>query len=590
MKETQPNSDSSFNKDVEVRIDDFLVVWPELSSDKSEEGKLRFEAMVESLRADDRLSGILYSRLAAMDTEDGWRKAEEITCLLEALHYLATPEQSKDVIRLLYDADSPLWQKKEFLFELSDIGDNLHAAQFSYFMTDIATANVMEKGGIVYHSHLGRIILLLVRARSNSEDTEEKQIYSMAIKHIQNIQVLLRPQALAAIHSGHSETPPGYWSNQAKEEARVLGKQATLLSMYHLKAVPELTSGQAPDQERGFPELVARHQLGELEANPHPATPTIGIEIEVRKDALLPEDSADWTFEQKQEYLARLKTKFENIEFSLIPPDVTDTHAFHEFAFEPKHNYLTLSREVQMLKKRGFIPESLRPPAMHITIGGINAKLDRRQENEAFALCRIIEATAWSTSHHRLLRRYARRTDEAIGWDCKGLAGVLDKKHDSFIKTNTDAAMVEFRTFQLKDIAGMNRTLAAFQTLGAAAAAAQRARGFSSGSKDMSDDDLELAAIWGQFESEVKQLFSEHGLRNPKRPYAPLQPENDTEGRYLRSVGAEELHVRSGFYKLAELLKEATEDPTSDGSLFVSDARKLVIEAGRKIAPVIYKR
>jgi hypothetical protein len=228
-----------------------------------------------------------------------------------------------------------------------------------------------------------------------------------------------------------------------------------------------------------------------------------------------------------------------------------------EFANLPSKHYETLGRETHALMEMGLINEQYKRHPVHITLGGVKttAAVD--------ALARGLEATGWSTTWGRLVRPALKDTS----WNHKGRAGIRNRPEEE-LELGSESG-VELRTFQLQSLDGLHRTLAGAYYLGSALRAWQLER------EDPSDEDSDrnrLARVWGRYSEQTKDLFQRYGV--PEPGYSWDAPELDDES--------------TGFWKLSNLLRHASEDKESDGAKFVSEMRKIVITARRDAKQIMY--
>ena len=196
---------------------------------------------------------------------------------------------------------------------------------------------------------------------------------------------------------------------------------------------------------------------------------------------------------------------------------------------------------------------------------------------ETFVLARTLEAAGWSTTGGRLLRPYLVKGVHGA-WGAKGVGGVKERKSDE-IKLGIHEA-VEFRTFQLQNLTGLDRTLRSAFLLGAALHAYQtEARGESVTTEGDPVIREQLSAIWEKFSHESQKIFSAYNLADPKNAWhAPS---------YADSA---DMRAENPFKHLGDTIDEARQHPDSQGAEFVAEIRRLIITTRKQVADIIYKK
>ncbi len=348
-----------------------------------------------------------------------------------------------------------------------------------------------------------------------------------------------------------------------------------------------------PEDDDGT--FLRRHWLEYREEHPSPYTPTLGIEIEIREQSAVPPEVEPW---DKDEFLEDKKKMYERTEELGVP---AGNDKFWEFAHAPVHYYATLSREVQALIEMGLInPQYPRHP-LHITIGGITlgksmedlydevAGREGRREvsetannimpesgKEVFVLARSLEATGWSTTGGRLLRPYLAKGARQA-WAIKGVGGVKERSRLEIGLGVPEA--VEFRTFQVQNFTGLDRTLRSAFLLGTALRAYQaEAKNTSWEEESDATSGKELSGIWKHFSNEARRIFSEYNIPDPQDAWrTPYYADAD-------NVRAENL-----FKQLGDMLDEGRQHPQSRGAEFVAAMRGLIITTRKQIADITYK-
>lgn len=299
------------------------------------------------------------------------------------------------------------------------------------------------------------------------------------------------------------------------------------------------------------------------EAHPSPHGVTLGIEIEIPKDSVLPEDAKNWSGGEKKKYLFDLKEKYKETEKIGVP---SGKDQFWEFAHAPAHSPETLAREVQTLVGMGLINPDYEKFPLHVTIGGISFNSDKADEG-AHVLARVLDATGWATTGERLLAPY---TDPDSNWTSHNLpTGIRERQMDKIVQPESGEmkTAVELRTPIMKSLFGLDRYLHSAYYLGSALRADQEQK---------KDDPTgkQLAKIWRVFAGKCEARFEEEGLPSPSELWT-LDTENKDE--------------HSPFKQLAKVLERGEDDPESKEAKFIHDIRLLVISARTEIKEIMEK-
>lgn len=355
---------------------------------------------------------------------------------------------------------------------------------------------------------------------------------------------------------------------------------------YEIKKKKE--TKEEPEDEEG--KFLRRHRLEYREDHPSPYTPTLGIEIEIREQSVFPPEAKQWSELEKEKFLEKKKQPYKKTEKIGVP---AGKDKFWEFANAPTHYYATLSREVQALIEMGLINPSYPRHPLHITIGGISLgvsmnelynqdtmSLEQAADNlmpgsgkETFVLARALEATGWSTTGGRLLRPYLAKGSHSA-WTVKGVGGVKERPRHQ-IDLGVKRA-VEFRTFQLQNFAGLDRTLRSAFLLGTALRAYQtETRGES---LEVGEDPVireKLSQIWESFSHESRRIFSTYNLADPQSVWqTPSYTDNDDQRR------------KNPFKQFGDVIDEARQHPKSRGAEFVGEMRELIIATRKQVADI----
>ncbi|MEK7090086.1 MAG: hypothetical protein AAB930_00700 [Patescibacteria group bacterium] len=402
------------------------------------------------------------------------------------------------------------------------------------------------------------------------------------------------------IEDTNSSDPSGWddaEQNYVKQKFFEVGERLDVVKNLRHEAQREKKIKEEPeDDERKF---LRRHWLEYRENNPSPYAPTIGIEVEIREESIMPEElrkdkirdrgnlgeSTSDLYYKRERIIEKIRPLYKKT-IELGVPYGYDK--FWEFSHRPTKNYLTLSREVQALIEMNLINKEDQKHPLHLTIGGIwcgewnpYAKQDSTSsdEKEAFVLARVLEASGWRTRGRRLLRPFYAKRD---CWAVKGNAGLLqkEKEHDK-LEFGAENA-VEIRTLQLQTITGLDRLLRSAYLLAASLKSYQEEKKLP-GYFSKSEERKNLIEIWTVFSQKAKEIFIQFGLDDPS------STEHWKNPRYYddSDLVAEN---KEGFFGLAALLDEAEQDSRSRGRGFVKAIRKLIIETRAKISPIIYPK
>lgn len=366
-----------------------------------------------------------------------------------------------------------------------------------------------------------------------------------------------------------------------------------LETIRNLRKNKKIENGLSLEESEHDKALMSRHFLELRETHPSRYTPSLGIEIEIREEAVIPpeerfhyknhselealsdaEQESYYLKIRNHDYLVKeLRNPYYKTKEAGIP---SGFDKFWEFAHRPVKYYATLSREVQALMELGLLNQTYQKYPLHLTVGGIAAR--GKDRGETFLLARVLEGTGWSTRERRLLRTYYAKKET---WTCKGIGGVKDRHEfdQRKLELGTKEA-AEIRTFQLQTLSGLERLLKSAYFLGAALRAFQKEavleRLGSEKNNDVALDETEkrLADIWRTFSESTKKLFEASNLKNPSEVWEPPEPYDEDR--------------RSDFVPFAKLLGEAESDPKSYGAEFVGAMRKLVIAARKEAKNAIY--
>lgn len=308
------------------------------------------------------------------------------------------------------------------------------------------------------------------------------------------------------------------------------------------------------------------HQfLEHKENNPSPYGVTLGIEIEIPEESVLPTGSRSWSREKKDEFLNEERKKYEETEKMGVP---RDTDQFWEFANLPAHNPETLAREAEALIGMELIDKKYAKFPLHVTIGGITfTHCPAKKREDALVLIRAMDATGWCTDGDRLTRLYH---DKESNWMVKSRSGILERDtNENFLadKNGQIKTALEFRTPQLQSLFGLDRYLRSVYYLGSALRAYQNIDEKDQISKN-------LSKIWEKFSKECVTIFEQYGLESPRKWWEIdfLNPNED-----------------SPFKDLAKLLDKAKNDTKSRKAQFVHDIRLLIIQTRSEVKEIIEK-
>jgi len=315
----------------------------------------------------------------------------------------------------------------------------------------------------------------------------------------------------------------------------------------------------------GYVEEKDEHRFKTLEyreAHPSPYGVTLGIEVEIPKDSVLPKESKEWSGGQKKKYLFDLKEKYIETEKIGVPKGEDQ---FWEFAQLPAHRPETLAREVQALIGIGLIDPHYEKFPLHVTIGNIS--FSQKNDEGAHVLARVLEATGWATTGDRLLAPY---TDPDSNWTSHDLpSGIRGREMDKIAQPAEGEmkSAVELRTPILRSLFGLDRYLHSAYYLGSALRAYLEQKKNDPVSK-------QLAKAWRVFAGKCEMRFEEAGLPGLSELWT-LDTQNPDE--------------HSPFKQLAKILDKGQSDPESEESKFIHDIRLLVISARSEIKDIMEK-
>lgn len=328
----------------------------------------------------------------------------------------------------------------------------------------------------------------------------------------------------------------------------------------NLRAMEDTKKGTA---DRGD-EFLQKQNLEYRETNPSPYGVTLGVEIEVTKESVLPKNWVSLTEVEKKIFLKNLNEEYKQTK-ELGMPEGKDQ--FWEFASEPANYPTTLARETQALIGMNLIPKEYRKFPLHVTIGGITFlhENDFLNENNTHLLARVLDATGWETDAKRLLAPYK---DKNSDWTShRAESGIRERNFDQ-IKQPENGKIeraVEFRTMQMQSLFGLERYLRSAYYLASALKANQN--------PDKSDPTVKkLSKVWRQFAGRSDELFSQIGLSNPFTPWT-LETGNPDE--------------HSPFKSLAKILEKSEKEPDGKEAKFVHEIRQLVIEARKEAKEIL---
>ncbi len=269
-------------------------------------------------------------------------------------------------------------------------------------------------------------------------------------------------------------------------------------------------------------------ELERLESDPHPYSPTIGIEIEIPGHTLLTRAEKVLSKRVKKAYIEHREKSLEGLVDAGFTRDETDP--WWEFALQPSNSYLTQIAELEALEEAGAIDLENNYYSIHVNLGGITTK--GSTGGEAFVIARALEATTWASSGRRLLMPFERRADS---WTC-GTGGVYERSSEEL---QVDGPVIEIRTFMAHGKNNMLKTLEASYYMAACLSAFQNLN--NEYSQDASrnplsrskvnvkdpfiregadlNDSVKLSAIWSWFSEEINNLFRKYNISDPSKPW-----------------------------------------------------------------------
>jgi hypothetical protein len=362
------------------------------------------------------------------------------------------------------------------------------------------------------------------------------------------------------------------------------GKGKMLSAVERLEIVKNLRIEAQKEKDPHFtPEepdnFLRRHFLGYKEKHPSPYAPTLGIEIEIPDETVLPKelwqenfvpDDSGSASQKFQDERGKYQEKYKVSEQIGVP---NGNDLFWEFAHEPARNPLTLSREVQALVGMGLINTKYTKYPLHVTLGGVTS--DGLGGDQAHVFSHALEATGWSTNADRLTYPYV----SDFSWVVRGEAGVRERgkeegKSRNDMKTSDEQNIganvgTEFRTIQLQSLSGLDRYLHSAYYLGTAL------RSFQEKLQNEYDNDptlKELSDIWKEFSEKCTEVFQKTGIKEPSE---------------IWTIRREFPDEPSPFKDLAKILEEGTANKESMSAKFIHEMRLLVIQTRTKVKKII---
>lgn len=327
-------------------------------------------------------------------------------------------------------------------------------------------------------------------------------------------------------------------------------------NLYGIGLVPMLDRQPDSDQQR--------HILDRLEYLEQGGGyfPTIGIEVEVTEESIMPPGSTTWNEQQKKAYLDEKQQLYSETDKAGVP--AADEVVLWEFAHKPSRHYATQTREVQALMRLGLIHPTGESP-VHMTMSDIVA--DGPKGRESIMLLRLLEATGWSTTGDRILE--PSQSIEDVSWFYHNAYEGVRTRGKEKLSLGADAA-TEMRTFVLRSLSGLHRTLHAAYTLGGALKAYQK-------EDDLRNDtEHHLAAVWSTISGQAQALFEQYELPNPVTTEWNIDRVSDTEATQDEC-----------WKRFAELLDQAEQAPGSTGGAFVDAAQNMILQGQRAVQAAI---
>ena len=334
-------------------------------------------------------------------------------------------------------------------------------------------------------------------------------------------------------------------------------------ALSRLKVIKNLRfiSGNSMDNPEREKERMTKLEYHESHPNPHGVT--MGIEIEIPEESVLPEEAKSWNKGEKKKYFYEMKEKYAETEKMGVP---AGKDHFWEFANSPVQYPATLSREVQALIGLGLINPDYDKFPLHLTLGGISFSPDKN-DISAHVLARVLDATGWVTTGDRLIAPY---TDPDSNWTSHdSLSGIRERGTENIIpmEGRNSKTAVEYRTPLFSSLFGLDRYLHSMYYLGSALRAYQEQK---------KDDPVEkqLSKIWRVFSGKCESVFEDYGLKSPGELWT-LDTENPDE--------------HSPFKELSKVLEKAEKDPESKEAKFIHEVRELIISTRAEIKELFEK-
>jgi len=353
---------------------------------------------------------------------------------------------------------------------------------------------------------------------------------------------------------------------QLRKDNRETSDESFLETSERLKIINDLCVAKSGFRHEYPDESGKEHWYRRLElreSNPSRDAVTLGIEIEIPEESVLPPESKKWKQSKKEIYLMGLRNQYKETERIGVPKG---DDQLWEFAHLPAHEPETLVREVQALIKLEMINRDYHKFPLHVTVGGISF-LPGETDSSTHLLARVLDATGWETSGERLLAPYV---DDYSNWTHHdSFSGIRNREAEKIIQPKETGMKhsVELRTPELRSLSGLARYLESVYYLGSAL------RAYQENKKD-NPVNVELAQIWQDFTQECSKSFIRKGLSDPSELWFLYQKKPEEP---------------SPFKELARVLNSSVSDKEGKDAAFVHEIRLLVIQTRNKIREILDK-
>ncbi len=288
----------------------------------------------------------------------------------------------------------------------------------------------------------------------------------------------------------------------------------------------------------------------------------LGIEIEIERSSLTaPEYPEEMSVDELADIMIARLAMLDRASAAGVPSPLEEGPGIlKEYAHLPAKHYITLSREVQLLAALGLVNPEYTEHPLHVTTSRVTSQGPKGKG--VVLLTRALEATGWCSSAERIRRPIG----EFGSWAFKGKSGIKERERQEIVGDAQCAT--ETRTWTVRSLSGLNRTLRSWYGLGGALRAYQ-----TEGKLDPVQK--ELSAVWQEFDTAAQAVFFEYGMDACYGDWRANEIKPRLYNIYPKTdMGAD-------FMRLADLLEQAASDPNSDGAHFQEKMQQVVIDSAQ---------